>query len=578
MLSHLVIRNFAIIDALELSLGEGFSVLTGETGAGKSIIINALHLLLGGRASAELVRAGEDEAVVEGIFEPVGEVRERLNHALALRGMETGDQLIVRRIVHREGRNKVFLNGCATRVSVLRELARGLVDISGQHEHYSLLDITRHVTYLDAFAGLTEDAGRVAEVVEQLQGLNREVRSLQQGERARLAQIDFLRFQLQEIDEAELEPGEEETLFREAQRLRNAEQLAEVAFGACDLLYEGESAVVDVVSEMCGRLARAARTDDQLAQAVEMLESARIQLSEAAVELRTYTEDLESDPRRLEQVSQRLTRLDRLKRKHGESVEVVLEVGEQMRAELEELEGAEMRVESAQERSEALTRVALAQARTLSERRKKASKRLQTLVEAELSQLGMQGCVFRVQIVHRQLEGGVTEETALATASALTSAGIDEVEFLIAPNRGDIARPMAKIASGGELSRIMLAIKSVLLRGDPVETYVFDEVDTGIGGRTAEVVGRKIRDVSCSRQVICITHLPQIASFADWHMVVEKTHLTDRTVSSVRTLTHHERVAEVARMLGGLTITQKTLDHAEEMIAKASMPPRALGQ
>lgn len=570
MLTHLVIRNFAIIDALELPLCEGFTALTGETGAGKSIIINALNLLLGGRASADLVRGGAEEAVVEGIFEPDAEALGRLNPALALRGIETGEQLIVRRIVSREGRNKVFVNGCAVRLTTLRELTRGLVDISGQHEHYSLLEASRHVLTLDTFAGLSEDRAVMAEAVGRLRALSREVAELQRGERARLAQIDFLRFQVDEIEGAGLDPGEEEGLMQECQRLRHAAQLAQVAFGAFNLLYEGEPSAVDMVSQTCGRLERAAQVDARLEGLVELLESARIQLGEAASSLRIYAESLEDDPRRLAEVTERLGLIERLKRKHGDSTAQVLAVAAQMRADLAELEGAEVRVGAAQRERDALARVVLAQARTLSERRRKAAARLEALVEAELELLELGGCRFQIQIVHRHADGDTTEDAGQATAASLTAHGIDEVEFLIAPNRGEPPRSMAKIASGGELSRIMLALKGVLLRGDPVETYVFDEVDTGIGGRTAEVVGRKIKEVSRSRQVICITHLPQIASFADWHMVVQKRHQGDKTVSSVELLSETERIAEVARMLGGVTITPKTLAHAEEMIAKAA--------
>jgi DNA repair protein RecN (Recombination protein N) len=569
MLTHLVIRNFAIIDHLELPLAEGLTVITGETGAGKSILVDALNLLLGGRASLEVIRAGAEEAVVEGIFEPCAELLGRLNSALTLQGIEVAEQVIVRRIVSRSGRNKVFVNGCATRLDTLRVVTRGLVDISGQHEHQSLLEPSRHVEFLDAFAGLTEDRLAVAEGVARLRALGREVEELQRGERARLTQLDFLRFQLKEIDEARLDASEEESLAQECQRLRHAERLSEVALSAYHSLYEAERSAVDVVSEVCSRLERAVRFDARIGKLQEGLESARIVLSEVASDLRDYAEGVEADPMRLLALTERQDLIDRLKRKHGDSVAKVLVHAEEMRRELGELESAESRVEEALTERASIQRVVMAQARTLSERRKRAARRLEELVVGELGQLGMGGCKFEVQIVHKAEGGEVTQDVHKASAAGLNLAGIDEVEFLIAPNLGEPPRSMARIASGGELSRIMLAIKGVLLRSDIVETYIFDEVDTGIGGRTAEIVGRKIKDVSRSRQVVCITHLPQIAAFADWHVLVEKRNLVDKTVSSLRLLDPRERVREVARMLGGVTLTQRTLDHAEEMIGKA---------
>lgn len=571
MLTHLIIRNFAIIDELEIAFREGLTVVTGETGAGKSILVNALNLVLGGRASVDVIRSHANEAVVEAIFEPNEGTWARISPLMEARGIDTQEQLlIVRRIVNRTGRNKVFVNGCAVSVSSLRGLARGLVDISGQHEHYSLLDESTHVLTLDAFAGLDERRESVEEAVERLRALEREVRQLQSNEQARLTQIDFLRFQLDEIDAAELDPDEEEALQTEMHRLRNAEQLRDMALGARYQLYDGEHAVVDTVSQICHDLERAASMDVSLGEVHESLESARIQLSEAASELRSYAQDIESDPRQLAQVEARVEKIERLKRKHGGDLGAVILRADSMRAELERLERAEERIDEAVAQRKALEKVVLAQARTLSERRKEAARRLTELVESELAVLGMAGCRFEVVITHSLGDGEVTADATEAGLAALGPYGMDLVAFAIAPNRGEEPKPMARIASGGELSRIMLAIKSGLLMTDTVESYVFDEIDSGIGGSVAEVVGRKIKEVARNRQVICITHLAQIASFGDWHMVVEKVHHTERTVSSIRQLAYAERVGEVARMLGGVTITPKTMAHAEEMISAAA--------
>ncbi len=570
MLTHLIIKNFAIIDALEIAFSEGFTAVTGETGAGKSILVNALNLVLGGRATTDLIRSRAEEAVVEAIFEPSPVWWQKMKPALSRQGIEIEEQLIVRRILARSGRNKVFINGCATRVSALRELMRGLVDISGQHEHYSLMDAASHVRILDGFASLDERREAVAEAVGRLRALGREADQLQRGERQRLTQIDFLRFQLEEIDAAELDPDEEDGLMTEMRQLRHAEQLREVAAGATHRLYEGEHSAADVVSEICHELARATGVDARLSPILELLETARIQLVEVSGELRDYAEMVDADPRRLAQIEVRIDRIERLKRKHGSGVKVILARAAEMREELEHLERAEARIDEAQLQEKTLRKVVLAQARTLSHLRKEAGRRLTQLVEGELGMLGMAGCRFEVLIQHMGEGGELLEDASQAGVSALGPEGIDQVEFAIAPNQGEELRGMARIASGGELSRIMLAIKSGLLMTDPVESYVFDEIDSGIGGRVAEVVGRKLKEVARNRQVISITHLPQIASFADWHMVVEKRQGHDRTVSTIRQLSEPERVREVARMLGGVTITQKTLDHAEEMITKAA--------
>ena len=569
MLSHLIIKNFAIIDELQLGFDEGFTALTGETGAGKSILVGALGLILGGRASAEMVRHDAKEAVVEAIFELSEATRGQVERLLEPRGVETSEQLIIRRIINRTGRNKVFINGSASRVAFLQELTRGLVDIIGQHASYSLLDPLNHVSILDAFGGLTEEAERVSVSVEQLRGLEREVRRLRGSERERLARMDYLNFQLNEIDGVEIDLEADERLDRELEVLRNAEKLSGLASGACYGLYEGEHAVADALSNLCDDVQRAAAIDTSLDALVNQLEAARIQVVETARDLRRYAESVDADPARLERLEDRIQTLNRLKRKHGGELSDVLERAEEMRSELSKLERAESRIEEAEAEAAELLRSIMAQARTLSRRRHKAARRLQEVVEDELRDLSMERCRFMSPIRYRDGAGGWVEDVNLAAPESLTPQGIDHLEFLISPNPGMGWGPLAKIASGGELSRIMLALKGALMTSDPVPTYIFDEVDTGIGGRVADVVGRKIREVSQGRQVLCITHLPQVASYADHHVLVEKHQKANRTTSSLRPLDPEQRTMEIARMLGGSTITRKTLEHAEEMIAKS---------
>ncbi|MEO1267251.1 MAG: DNA repair protein RecN [Myxococcota bacterium] len=569
MLSHLIIRNFAIIDVLQLGFEEGFTALTGETGAGKSILVGALGLVLGGRASAEMVRYDAREAVVEAIFELTGSTRAKVEALLEPRGIPSGDQLIIRRIISRTGRNKVFINGSAARVAFLQELTQGLVDIIGQHASYSLLDPVNHVGILDAFGGLVEEAERVSLGVEQLRDLEREVRRLRSSERERLARMDYLTFQLNEIEEVEIDLETDAHLDQELEVLRNAERLRDLASGACYGLYEGEGSVADVLSAIGDGVQRAAAIDPSLDAMLSQLEAARIQLVETARDLRRYAEHVDADPTRLDRLEERIQVLNRLKRKHGGELSDVMTRAGEMRAELEGLERAELRIDEAEAEAAELLRSVMAQARTLSRRRHKAARRLQEVVEEELKDLSMERCRFMTQIRYRDGAGGWVEDVDLAAPESLTPHGIDHVEYLISPNPGMGWGPLAKIASGGELSRIMLALKGALMTSDPVPTYIFDEVDTGIGGRVADVVGRKIREVSQGRQVLCITHLPQVASYADHHVLVEKHQKANGTTSSLRPLDPEQRTMEIARMLGGSTITRKTLEHAEEMIAKS---------
>ena len=569
MLTHLVIKDFAVIEHVEIPFRDGFTVVTGQTGAGKSMLVNALNLVLGGRASADVVRAGSDSAVVEAIFEPSDAAATAIGSSLSSRGIDGGNQLIVRRIVSRSGRNKVFINGCAAPLAVLREVTGGLIDISDQHEHISLADASRHVRLLDAFGSLGEERARIGEGVTQLRKLDAEVAGLRAGLRDRLSRIDFLQFQVGEIDEVELLPGEDEQLRDESRRLAHAERLGDVARSAGDSLYDGAHAVIDRVAHTVRELESVVHLDPALEGPRQMLEEASIHLSEAAADLRAYADGIDADPQRLAAIEDRLAAMRRLFRKHGSSVEEVLVRREEMMAELGETQGAESRIEEAEAERSELLKSLLAQARTLSSRRKKSAARLDTLVGEELGELGMGGTRFSVTINHQLADGSCTDDPSLVDGSALGPTGIDVVEFQLATSRSEPLRALGKIASGGELSRLMLAIKSVLLRSDDVDTYVFDEVDTGIGGAVAEVVGRKIKNVAPSRQVFCITHLPQIAACGDWHLLVEKRHDDDVTVSNVRALSEEERVQEVARMLGGVTVTATTLAHAQEMMEKA---------
>jgi DNA repair protein RecN (Recombination protein N) len=565
MLSHLVIRNFAIIEHLEIPFHKGYTVLTGETGAGKSIIIDALNLLLGGRASTDVIRSDEDEAVVEAIFAPQKGTLDQINARLEAEGIETGQDLVVRRIVSRSGRNKVFINGGLSTVSALGEVTNGLVDISGQHEHYSLFDVAEHVEMLDGFADVEDLRGQMDQTFAQVAELRRKLSRIQNNVQERLNRIDFLRFQLEELDHAELDAEKDEALKDELETLKHAEKIVDAAKQAAYLCYEGNSAAGAQLAEAVEHLTKASQWDPQLAGLAERIEEARIAVEDVARELAVHNRDLESDPARLDNIVERLELIKRLKRKHGAAdVEMIIAKAESMRSELHDLENAEERGGEMEKQLQEAREAALQIAYKLSKKRRKAATALEEHLERELSDLNMKHTRFVVNFEPGELpKAKGLEDSELH----LGASGFDQVEFLIAPNAGEEPRPLAKIASGGELSRIMLAFKSVLVDRDSVETYVFDEVDTGIGGQTADIVGSKIKRTADSHQVLCITHLPQIASRSDHHYLVEKLLDDGRTHSRIRPLDEEERVEELARMLGGTRVTEKTRDAARELMS-----------
>lgn len=559
MLAHLVIRNFAIIHHLEVPFSRGLTVLTGETGAGKSIVIDALNLLLGGRATTDVIRSEEDQAVVEGVFELDEPQQDRINALLIELGIEACDhELVVRRIVSRSGRNKVFVNGCLTTLTTLQSITRGLVDISGQHEHISLLDAQRHLDILDEFAVLKELRDEMARRFDAVRKLRTELEGLRGSVRDRLHRIDFLRYQLSEIEAARLTVGEDEALELEFSRLKNASKLGDVTVKATQLVYEGESSAISRLSEAASVLGKIAHVDPALTALTERLNEARYALEDVARELSDFGDQIEANPARLDSVQERLEVIKHLKRKHGVDLNSVLSEAASMREELNRLENAEERgaeLEAALGKAEGH---AMEWARHLSGERREAAALFARSIETELRDLNMKGTTLAVSFDPQTL--------ADPRPHMLSARGIDTVEFLLSPNPGEAAKQLSRIASGGELSRIMLAMKTVLAERDSISTYIFDEVDSGIGGSTADQVGAKIARTAADHQVICITHLAQIASRGQNHYRVEKHVSADRTESVLRLLTPAERVEEIARMLGGTRVTDKTREAAMELL------------
>jgi DNA repair protein RecN (Recombination protein N) len=582
MLTTLRISGFAIVDAVEVGFGPGLNVLTGETGAGKSILVNALHLVLGGRMSADVLRDGADEAVVEALFElpPSHPVFERLE-AAGLEGAPPGEsaELVVRRVVARGGRGRAYLNGALVTASALAEALKGLVDISGQHEHVSLLDTGRHLALLDAFAG-TDGPGpraqgtpapplltRYRDAFARLsEGVRERARLTQDGaERTRRA--DYLAFQLAELDEVDPRPDEDLALDAERRVLASAERLREAARAAEGLCYGEEGAASERAVEAVRALADAAAVDARLAGPLSLLRQAAIELEEAGRELGRYAEALDGDPERLAQVEERLEALKALARKHGGTLAGAVARRAEMALELASLSGGSERLEALSHEIDAAGAEAAALAGRLTRSRQAAARAFAEAVQNELAGLAMARCRLEVAFT-------APSQTVAAGGLALSSDGAEQAEFLLAPNPGEAPRPLARIASGGELSRLLLAVKRTLARRDPVHTYVFDEVDSGIGGAVAEAMGRVLSEVAKGRQVLCITHLAQIAAFADRHHRVSKRVVGGRTTSEVVPLDPGQpRRLEIARMMAGTTVTPAALEHAGALIEAARAPP-----
>lgn len=565
MLSTLRISHFAIIDALEVRFEPGFDVVTGETGAGKSILIDALHLLLGGRAQADLVRTGFDECAVEGLFEPLdlAALDARLD-ATGLPACEDGE-LVIRRTVHREGRSRAWVNGGSCTMSQLSQVVRGLVDISGQHEHTSLLDPAGHLRLLDLFAGLAPELAAYRAAWQTLSAADKALRALQLNEAERTRRIDYLQFQLEEIEKVDPQAGEEEALKADRQKLAGAGKLREATGGAEALLYSRDGSVTELAGEAADQVERAAALDATLRPLAEQLRAVVGQVGDLARDLGRYARGIDDDPRRLEEVDERLEALKKLCRKHGGDVAQVLARRDAMRVELGNLTGHAEAIATAETARLDALGAARRLADALTKRRRAAATEFAQVVVERLADLEMKKTLFEVRLA---APGAEADGAIDAGEARLTADGQDAVEFLLSPNPGEDPKSLARIASGGELSRVMLAIKRVLAERDPVETYVFDEVDAGIGGATGEVVGRMIREVARDRQVLCITHLPQIAAWAEAHYTVAKGVKDGRTQSSVTRVDGGDaREREIARMLSG-HITSASLEHARELLQK----------
>ena len=568
MLIELRLENYAVIDNLVVEFGPGLSLLTGETGAGKSILIDALALLLGDKASSDVIRAGAEKAVISAVFEVEGRAEKSAEKVLDANGLDESDDgtLILRREIAAGGKGRVFVNNQPATVSVLKQLAPHLALIHAQNESILLFDGPARLELLDTFAG--SDLESVAATYAQWKEIRTRIDELERGEQDRLRLVDLWIFQKREIDEGRLQSGEDEQLEAEKLVLANAEKIYNAAMNAFDLLYEGNGSTASSLRAAQKQVEELARYEPKFQEALAALESARISVEDVGATLRDYAGGIQASPEHLAQVEDRLALLDRLKRKYGPSLDDVIAFGADVLRKLSEVENKDeilrqLRAELAKAADEYLRT-----ARTLSKKRTDAARRLEKLVEAEINDLAMKS-TFRIDKSESEEERD------------WTAAGMDQVVYMISTNPGEPMRQLEHIASGGELSRVMLALKASVETGrvptslkaskgrekwGSQKTLVFDEIDTGIGGRAAEAVGKKLKALSRANQVLCVTHLPQIATFGDQHYVIEKKESGGRTRTSIRPVTGEERTEEVARMLSGAKLTETSRKHAEQMI------------
>lgn len=554
MLTELRIQNFAIIDELHLAFGAGFVVLTGETGAGKSIIIDAVEMLLGGRADSTAVRTDAEIAIIEGHFKIDASIQPAVHSILEREGLlDDKDHLLLSREIRREGRNVARVNGRVTALNLLGELGEWLVDVHGQSEHLSLRRVAEHVQLLDRYAGLGDLRSDFERVYIQLRETRAELTQLREREREAHSRAEILAFQIEEIEAAKVSVTEEEQLREERTRLANIEQLTRLSAEAVDALAGGaetRQSATDLVGKAVDALSDLAEVDGSMKPLGDRAQALMEDISELSRTLRRYQEEAEFNPRRLDEVEDRLNLLQSLKRKYGGSLEAVLQQARTAVDELESLTNAERRIEELQEREEQLLIELAELGSSLSTSRAQAGAELGAAIERQLDDLRMAEARFGLDLRQREDEEGVPVD---GKTLALFPTGIDQVEFLVAPNPGEGLKPLAKIASGGETSRLMLGLKSVLAEADRTPTLIFDEIDQGIGGRVGTTVGEKLWALSATHQVLCITHLPQLAAFGDQHVKVEKEVRSGRTITTVRSLGDAERVTEMATMIGGVT-------------------------
>ncbi|MCB2183956.1 MAG: DNA repair protein RecN [Desulfobulbaceae bacterium] len=552
MLSELHITNLALIEKLSLSFSSGLSVLTGETGAGKSIILQAIHLLSGGKASSAWIRSGAENAVIEALFE-ISSDRSQIIDKLCRHGFECDESIILKRILSRKGRSRFYINGSLATAKLTSELAENLLSVASQHDHQQLLSSRYHLDFIDAVGGLWAQRLDFSSQYDVWQSTKSEYDSLLKKEMEKEQRKDFLHFQVSEINEAKLIPGEDEKLSQEKIRLKSSTDLIRLGQKSYSLLYSA----TDPLAQIRKNIEQMVEVDPSLSAISEEIAGASFQLEEQLIHLKDYLETVPSDPHQLDNIMARLDILQQLKRKYGPELEDVINYGETASRELGELEALDIQLENLSNELTTLESSLLKSADSLSKERIKTAKTLSETIKNELHTLCLDQARFEIDFIENSL-----------SISALGRNGKDKPSFIFSANPGEPLKPVAQIASGGELSRLLLALKCLLARKDEVETVIFDEIDAGISGKAAESVARKIKELSGHHQVICITHLPQIASFAEDHYRVSKSTENERTQSEIVQLSDEQRVMELAAMLDGNSITPQTVAYVTELISR----------
>lgn len=555
MLSELSIQNFAIIDAISISFEKGLTVLTGETGAGKSIIIDAIHLLAGGRGSSEFIRHGEDKAEIEGLF-LIDDSKHRIFDKAKEFGIEIEEGMVVlRREMTKSGKSVCRVNGKLVTIAVLREFGSTLIDIHGQHEHQELMNETKHLSLLDQFSAgqLTVALSEYQRVYKRYDETLNRLKALNENEQKMAHRLDLIQFQLDEIQKANLKINEDEELFEEKGKLANFERIFASLQSSYSAL-QGEQAGLDWIGMAMGHLEDAAELDPEYKELSEHVTNSFYLLEDTVRSLRNKLEVMEYDPGRINEIEERLTEINQLKRKYGKTIPEILEYAAKIEEEIETIQNKETHIHQLELELASLTKDLTLEAKQVSDLRKKSAKHLSKLIHRELKELYMEKTVF--EVVFKKLDH-------------FQRNGIDFVEFFLSTNPGEPLKPLAKIASGGEMSRIMLAIKSIFSSHQGVTSIIFDEVDTGVSGRVAQAIGEKIHKISINSQVLCISHLPQVAAMADTHLYIAKKIKDGRTTTSVTPLSEKEKISEIGRMISGAEMTDLTKRHAEELLQLA---------
>ncbi|WP_044747883.1 DNA repair protein RecN [Bacillus alveayuensis] len=569
MLAELSIKNFAIIEALSISFEKGLTVLTGETGAGKSIIIDAIHLLVGGRGSAEFVRYGETKAEIEGLFLLEDETHPCYEKCAEF-GIDISDGMVVlRREISVHGKSVCRVNGKLVTIAALREIGSTLVDIHGQHEHQELMDPEKHLPLLDQYGGeeIVAALEEYQAVYKKYEQLKKQLQRLNENEQQMAHRLDLLTFQLEEIQKAQLKPNEDEELMEEKVKIMNFQKIYEALKNSYEALF-GEQRGLDWIGLAMSHLDDVTDIDSALKEAYEIISNSYYLMEEVAYKLRDQLEQLEYDPERLDFIESRLNEINHLKRKYGRTVDDILQYAEKIAEEIDTIKHRDSHIHKLQKELESVTEDLLIEAKNVTNVRKKYAKILIDSIHQELKDLYMEKTRF--DIVFAKREGSIDDPLLDGIPVKFHRDGVDHIEFYISTNVGEPLKPLTKVASGGELSRIMLAMKSIFSKHQGVTSIIFDEVDTGVSGRVAQAIAEKIYRVSINSQVLCISHLPQVAAMADTHLFISKETVENRTKTSVKVLSEEEKIKEIGRMISGVEITDLTKEHAKELLELAT--------